>query len=89
VDGGILWDAVAVQYDAIQVIEVAELSSSKATVSVGVLPFAAHPGQALRFAHYLAGRGRGQQVFADHGFKPAPLAAPGAAASGSRLVGQE
>lgn len=68
VDVGIIWDAVANQYEDIQILNVPEFKSGTQHVSIGVLKSSQRPTQALKFARYLAARDRGGKVFESMGY---------------------
>ncbi|MGI9457927.1 MAG: extracellular solute-binding protein [Aeoliella sp.] len=70
VDAGFLWDAVAAQYDEIDVVHLPELEGATGSVGVGVLTSSKHPTAALHFARYLAARDRGLEVFAEDDYPP-------------------
>ncbi|HUE15113.1 MAG TPA: molybdate ABC transporter substrate-binding protein [Planctomycetaceae bacterium] len=67
-DAGIVWDATAVQYPALEIVRVAELERSKNEIAVGVLTAAKNPNGALRFAHYLTAPDKGLEIFRKHGY---------------------
>lgn len=68
VDVGIIWDAVANQYEEIETLVVPEFESGTQHVSIGVLESSERPTQALKFARYLAARDRGGKVFESMGY---------------------
>jgi molybdate transport system substrate-binding protein len=67
-DAGIVWDATAMQYPALEIVRVAELERSKNEIAVGVLTAAKNPNGALRFAHYLTAPDKGLEIFRKHGY---------------------
>lgn len=70
IDVGIIWDAVANQYDGLEVLSVPELESGEQLVSIGVLTSCNRPAEALQLARYLAARDRGGLVFKAMGYPP-------------------
>jgi len=70
VDAGIIWDATASQYPELEAIEVPELASGEAEITVGLLTASRQPTAALRFARYVAARDRGLREFAALGYRP-------------------
>lgn len=70
IDVGIIWDAVANQYDGLEVLSVPELESGEQLVSIGVLTSCKRPTEALKLARYLAARDRGGLVFEAMGYPP-------------------
>ena len=67
--GAFIWDSVARQF-GLKVVELPELESSKADISVAVTASTAHPSKALKFARYLAAPSKGGDIFAAHKYKP-------------------
>src|SRR5262249_28742448 len=63
---GIIWDAVAVQYPAVEVVKAPEFKGVKEQVMIGVVKRSRQPTAALQFARYLTARDRGEAVFARH-----------------------
>ena len=68
-DGAFIWNSVARQF-GLKVVDLPELESSKADISVAVTSSTARPSNALKFARYLAAPSKGGQVFATHDFQP-------------------
>ena len=68
-DGAFIWNSVARQF-GLKVVDLPELESSKADISVAVTSSTARPSNALKFARYLAASSKGGQVFATHDFQP-------------------
>jgi molybdate transport system substrate-binding protein len=71
VDAGIVWDAIAKQFDDVEVIELDELKSATGEIAIGVLSTTRDPTTALRFCRYAAASDRGLPVFAETGYTPA------------------
>ncbi len=69
VDAGIVWDATAVQYPELEVVDVPELEAGTASVDIAVLTSAKDPTAALHFARYVSARDRGLQAFASKRFQ--------------------
>jgi ABC-type molybdate transport system substrate-binding protein len=69
-DAGFIWDANLPQYPDLERVDLPELKGAEGAVSVGVCRGAA-PGEALRFARWLAASDRGLKEFAAAGFRPA------------------
>jgi ABC-type molybdate transport system substrate-binding protein len=69
---GVVWDAVAVQFPALEVIQAPEFKGVSETVRIGVVARTPQPTAALPFARYLTARDRGEVVFARHGYTPIP-----------------
>lgn len=68
VDVGIIWDAVANQYEEIETLVAPEFEKGTQHVSIGILESSERPTQALKFARYLAARDRGGKVFESMGY---------------------
>ena len=66
-----VWDSIARQF-GLRVVELPELASSKADISVAVTATTGRPALALKFARYLAAPTRGGAVFARHHYVPIP-----------------
>lgn len=71
VDAGIVWDATVTQFPELEMIRIPELANTTAHISIAVLRSSAQPTAALRFARYLAARGKGLKEFERHGFQAA------------------
>jgi molybdenum ABC transporter molybdate-binding protein len=69
---GVVWDAVARGFPALEVIEAPEFKSVFETVQIGVLAHSRQPTAALQFARYLTSRDRGAEVFDRHQFTTVP-----------------
>ncbi len=67
--GAFIWDSVARQF-GLKVVELPELESSKADISVAVTSSTARPSKALKFARYLAAPSKGGEVFTAHNYQP-------------------
>lgn len=65
IDAGVIWDSTAAQLDALDVVELPELTRHTYTIKIAVLTACKRPAEALRFARYLAASDRGGKVF-DH-----------------------
>ncbi|MBW7996936.1 MAG: molybdate ABC transporter substrate-binding protein [Candidatus Glassbacteria bacterium] len=72
VDAGVIWDATANQYEEIEAVRVPLFDGAATEVVIGVLTSCRNPAAALRFCRYLGAPERGQRVFANWGFEPAP-----------------
>ncbi|MBD3267290.1 molybdate ABC transporter substrate-binding protein [bacterium] len=70
VDVGIIWDTIANQYPAIDMLEMPAWSHAAQDVTIGVLAGSQQPTAALRFARYLGARDKGLVAFQKHGFTP-------------------
>src|SRR5262249_9137581 len=68
---GVVWDAVAKQMPALEIIEAPELKGGSELVQIGVLAQSEQATSALQFARYLAAQDRGLEAFAQHHFTPA------------------
>ncbi len=68
---GVVWSAVARQYDGLETVAVPEFANVMETMQLGVLTQSSNPTAALQFARYLTARDRGLSHFARHGFEPA------------------
>lgn len=67
-DAGLIWDATAVQYPALEIVRVAAFQGSKNEIAVGLLRSSKSPDAALRFAHYLTAPNKGLSVFRTYGY---------------------
>ena len=70
VDAGIVWDAVARQYDDLEIVEFPEGRKAVQRITIGVLKTSDSPTAALRFARYLGARDRGLPEFKREGYEP-------------------
>ena len=70
VDVGVIWDATANQYEAIDIVEEETFNTNIKTVTVGVLKFSKAPTEALRFLRYLSASDKGLRSFEALGYKP-------------------
>ena len=70
VDAGIVWDAVAAQFEGVEIIRIDELADESVSVTVGVLSASKQPTSTLHFARYLTAADRGLLVFQEHGYQP-------------------
>ena len=68
-DAGIVWDAVAVQYKDLELIEVPELKDVVGHVDIAVLTTSHEPEAANKFARYLSASDKGLKVYQELGFK--------------------
>ncbi|MEX0642305.1 MAG: substrate-binding domain-containing protein, partial [Pirellulales bacterium] len=71
VDAGIVFDAVLHTYDAVDAVELPELSDVRANVAASVLKSSRQPRQALHFARYLSARDKGLVRYRELGYEPA------------------
>ena len=78
VDAGIVWDTVVAQFPALEMVHPAEFANVTENASVALLSFSKQPGEATKFARYLAAPDKGGQVFVKNGYT---LATSGAAPS--------
>lgn len=67
VDAGIIWDAVAKQYNVIEIIEDQYFSTYVKNITIGLLKYSKHPKEALKFLHYLSSK---DKVFYELGYQP-------------------
>ena len=72
IDAGVIWDATARQYDAIDHVHVPALDAVPRTVVIAVTTSTDHAPEALRFARYLAASDRGVPSFETHGYETIP-----------------
>ncbi|MEI7728718.1 MAG: substrate-binding domain-containing protein [Verrucomicrobiota bacterium] len=63
VDAGVVWDATAQQYPALEMVRVPEFAQAGQTISVAVLNSTRQSALALRFARYLGARDKGLKAF--------------------------
>lgn len=70
IDIGIIWDAVARQYESIEYIKVPEWKNHQQQVTIGVLKTSKAPEEALKFMRYLSANNKGLQVFKNQGYEP-------------------
>jgi ABC-type molybdate transport system substrate-binding protein len=68
VDAGIIWDAVAAQYDEMDIVRIPELTDAVAHVGIGVLKSSNDRKSAEHFVRYLSARDRGLEHFEQAGF---------------------
>ncbi len=68
VDAGIVWDAVASQFDQLEFLHVPLFDAQPAAAAIGVLAASPQPTEALRFARYLTASDRGLPLFRLHHF---------------------
>ncbi|MEZ5326090.1 MAG: molybdate ABC transporter substrate-binding protein [Verrucomicrobiales bacterium] len=68
-DAGIIWDALAHQYENVAFVHVPEFDQRRKEACVGVLRSARNPTRALHFARYLSARDRGHEIFKKHGYE--------------------
>ncbi len=69
---GVVWDAVAAQFPALEVVQAPEFKGVSETVMIGVLARTKQPTAALQFARYLTARDRGEAVLGRHGYTTVP-----------------
>jgi molybdenum ABC transporter molybdate-binding protein len=67
VDAGLAWDAVALQFDKVEIVRVSVFESEPRRASVGVIKGASTPA-ALHFMRYLSAQEKGRAVFLEMGF---------------------
>lgn len=70
VDAGLVWDAVARQYDALAIVRDSRLDKVQAQIAVAVLNCSAQPTAAMQFAQYLSATDEGLLQFKRHGYEP-------------------
>ena len=68
-DGAILWDAIANQYDELDFVGLPEFDVEKKDVTIGVLSSSKHPTEALKFCRYLSSADKGLKVFEADGYE--------------------
>ncbi len=68
-DAGIVWDAVAVQYKELEVVELTELEPVVGRVAIAVLTTSKQPEAAALFGKYLSASDRGLAVYRELGFQ--------------------
>ncbi len=69
---GIVWSAIAAQYDGLHAITVPEFEGLNETMQIGVLAKSEQPTAALRLARFLSAADKGAAVFKKHHFEPLP-----------------
>jgi molybdenum ABC transporter molybdate-binding protein len=67
---GIVWSAVAQQYDELKIVHVPEFDGVTEQIMIGVLAKSEQPTAALQFARYLTARDRGAAIFQKYNFEP-------------------
>ncbi|MCT4586946.1 MAG: substrate-binding domain-containing protein [Carboxylicivirga sp.] len=70
VDAGIIWDATANQFDAVEQVASDVLAKYQKKVTIGVLKSSQHTQEALKFMRYVSARDLGAPVFKKHGYQP-------------------
>ncbi|MDN5213659.1 molybdate ABC transporter substrate-binding protein [Fulvivirgaceae bacterium BMA12] len=70
IDVGIIWDAVASQYENVAYIEVPDWEKYRQQVTIGVLKTSKNPKEALKFMRYVSARDKGLRVFKSLGYHP-------------------
>lgn len=70
-DVALVWDSTVPQFEGTEKVELAEFSEHRENASAAVLTSAASSAEALKFARFLAAPGKGGQIFATQGFRPA------------------
>lgn len=70
VDAGIIWDATAKQFEALEAIPIEGFHQYQNQITVGVLNYTKQPKEALMFLRYLSSCDRGNPVFEAHGYIP-------------------
>jgi ABC-type molybdate transport system substrate-binding protein len=68
VDAAILWDSTVPQFNALESVQVPELSAHQEYATVAVLTSAKDSAASLRFARYLTAPEKGAAIFARHHF---------------------
>jgi molybdenum ABC transporter molybdate-binding protein len=68
-DAGIIWDATANQYDAIEIVLIPKFEAFEKKITIGVLSFSKQPTEALRFLRYLSAKNKGLPVFDELGYR--------------------
>lgn len=68
VDAAILWDSTVPQFNALESVQVPELSAHQEYATVAVLTSAKDSAASLRFARYLNAPEKGAAIFAKHHF---------------------
>ncbi|MCA9258632.1 MAG: molybdate ABC transporter substrate-binding protein [Planctomycetales bacterium] len=70
VDAGVVWDAVARQFDDLSLVAAPELNAGRAAISLGVLASSRSPVRSLHLARYIAACDRGLLEFEKLGYTP-------------------
>ena len=70
VDAGIIWDATANQFDAVEQVPSDVLAKYQKKVTIGVLKSSQHTQEALKFMRYVSARDLGALVFKKLGYQP-------------------
>ena len=68
-DAGIVWDATAMQYEELEIVDVPEFRNSPNQITIGVLEKSEQPTRALHFARYLTAPEKGAKAFKKHGYR--------------------
>jgi ABC-type molybdate transport system substrate-binding protein len=69
---GVVWDAVAVQFPELEIVDAPEFRGVSEHAMIGVLTRSQQPTAALQFARYLTARDRGMEVLRSFAFAPVP-----------------
>lgn len=69
VDAGIVWDAVAAQYEELDSVSVPKFDAGAMQITLGVLTSSRQPTSALHFARYLTSKDKGLPVFERFGYE--------------------
>jgi molybdate transport system substrate-binding protein len=68
-DAGIVWDATAMQYEELEIVDIPEFRNSPNQITIGVLEKSEQPTRALHFARYLTAKEKGAKAFKKHGYR--------------------
>lgn len=68
-DAGVIWDAVANQYETIEFVTTPLFDSNIKNITIGILEYSENPTEALRFLRYFSAKNKGSLVFNDLGYK--------------------
>ena len=72
VDAAVLWDSLVPQFQGIESVRVPELDAHPERASAAVLTASKQPGQALKFARFLAAPEKGGALLVAAGYAPVP-----------------
>ena len=76
IDAAIVWDSVAANYPDLSVVLVPELHGAIGRVELAVLASSPDPGEAIKFARYIAASDRGLVQFRRFGFTDVEMGKP-------------
>lgn len=68
-DAGIVWDAIANQYETIDIVSTPLFDSYIKNITIGVLKYSNNPTEALKFLRYFSAKDKGSIVFNNLGYK--------------------